>query len=141
LNEIAIEVGFETPRIFEAHSFEILKPELKELVGDAKFVSVLYRLFKLDKTQKEEENKEVIYRGSIESCSDQFKFDYKTTFQSDNPKSIDAATWNIINQSRFKDHFESRKAPCCSKPDLTKVENPFQVVKEIGLVKPTSGCC
>ena len=89
----------------------------------------------MDKTQKEEENKEVIYRGSIESCSDQFKvfifiknlcnknfknfqFDYKTTFQSDNPKSIDAATWNIINQSRFKDHFESRKAPCCSKPDL-----------------------
>lgn len=41
------EVGFRDPRQIEAHPIEVEDPELRDVVGNAKFFSVTFRLFKL----------------------------------------------------------------------------------------------
>ena len=48
-------------------------------VGDAEFVSVTYRLFKLPK-EVASEACDMIYEGGIRGAEDTFKFDYKYTF-------------------------------------------------------------
>ena len=50
------------------------------LPGEAKFVSVTYRLFKLPK-EASAEACEMIYEGDIRGCEDTFKFDHKYTFK------------------------------------------------------------
>ena len=47
--------------------------------GDAKFVATEYRLFKLP--EKREGPKQVIYKGNIAGCENEFAFDHQTTFR------------------------------------------------------------
>ncbi|XP_078483357.1 arsenite methyltransferase-like isoform X2 [Ciona intestinalis] len=72
LYEIAESVGFETPRVVSAHVVEVTKPELKKVTGDARFASVLYRLFKL-KPMENQESTQVIYNGGITGFEENFK--------------------------------------------------------------------
>jgi len=144
LNKMAIDTGFEIPRIYSAHSFDITKPELKKVVGDARFVSVTYRLFKLDQSKKETENKQVIYKGGVSGSEDSLKFDYKMEFATNKTVNIDHETWNLINQSRFSKLFQSNKAPCCVKVEKTQIENPFEIAEQGDFKTATSGgggCC
>lgn len=143
LNEISAQVGFETPRIYTAHAFDITKEELKKVVGDAEFVSVTYRLFKLDKSKCETEDKQIIYDGQILGCEDELKFDYKLSFTAQKPVTVEKDTYNLIKQSRFSPHFEARKAPCCAKPQKVVAEDPFEIVANGGdeMKAPSGGCC
>lgn len=45
---ICQKVGFTDPRMIAVDPIEINDPELKDIVGEAKFYSITYRLFKLD---------------------------------------------------------------------------------------------
>ena len=43
---LCVRTGFTDPRVLEGHEIEVLDPALRELLGEAKFYSITYRLFK-----------------------------------------------------------------------------------------------
>lgn len=128
LNKMAVDIGFEQPRIYSAHHFELTNPQLKKLVGDAKFVSAVYRLFKVDKSNKTNEYKQVIYNGGIVGSEDKLKLGFKLEFETNQQVTIDNDTWNIINQSRFNKYFQSSDVKLnCANVQTSEFENPFEV--------------
>ena len=44
---LCVATGFTDPRVLEGHEIEIRDPAIAELLGEAKFYSLTYRLFKL----------------------------------------------------------------------------------------------
>jgi len=138
-NNLCKEVGFSIPRIHSGHKFNVSKPEFKKILGDAKFASVTYRLFKLD--EKNESSKKIVYNGKLIGCEDSFKFDYFHDFKTDEAKFVDGETWEIINQSRYSSFFTEEKAPCCAKFYKTKYENPFELITKDGFEESNSGGC
>jgi len=60
--------GFMDPRLLEGHPIEIKDPELATLLGEAKFYSITYRLFKLPgllETLCEDYGQYAVYKGTI----------------------------------------------------------------------------
>uniref|UniRef100_H2XS53 Arsenite methyltransferase n=1 Tax=Ciona intestinalis TaxID=7719 RepID=H2XS53_CIOIN len=100
LYEIAESVGFETPRVVSANVVEVTKPELKKVTGDARFASVLYRLFK--------ESTQVVYNGGITGYEENFKLDREYFFTRDTPTNVDPVTSQILKQSRFNEEFSMK---------------------------------
>ncbi|XP_076809027.1 arsenite methyltransferase-like [Clavelina lepadiformis] len=140
LFDLAKDVGFETPRTFEYRDLKITKPDLKEVLGDAKFVSVMYRLFKLPK-DADRNASQVIYKGTITDNQDELKFDRKFTFKNGASVTIDGDTAAILKQSRFKEDFMFQKAPGCAKYSEIKEENPFDLLKSGGVTNEGGTCC
>uniref|UniRef100_H2Y8E5 Arsenite methyltransferase n=1 Tax=Ciona savignyi TaxID=51511 RepID=H2Y8E5_CIOSA len=142
LYDIAKSVGFETPRTLTVHPVEVHKPELKKVTGDAKFASVLYRLFKL-KPGFENEASQVIYNGSVTGFPDKLEFDRDYTFENGKAVTVDSVTSAILKQSRFADDFMMKKAPCCAKTTLVGEVDPFQILEESGekVDMRSQACC
>lgn len=141
LYTLAKDIGFTAPRLVTANYVNIDKPELKAAVGDAEFVSVTYRLFKMPKESTSEAS-EMIYDGDIRGCEDTFKFDHKYTFQREEMKVVDGDTASILLNTRFSEYFSTgnAKPKCCPNPSGKDEQiDPFQYVKDEGL--PAAGCC
>ncbi|KAJ8316865.1 hypothetical protein KUTeg_004769 [Tegillarca granosa] len=64
------------------------------LWGDARFVSVEYRLFKLPK-KCDQTSSQVIYNGEIPGYEDEFVFDFKTSFKPPSKKSTNDACCKV----------------------------------------------
>jgi len=141
-NKLCKEVGFSIPRVHSGHKFNVCKPEFKKILGDAKFASVTYRLFKLKESS--EDSKKIVYDGKLIGCDHSLKFDYHYEFKTEEAKFVDGETWKIINQSRYNTYFTNEKAPCCATFYKTKEENPFELITKDGFEESSStsgGCC
>lgn len=145
LVSIAEEMGFARPRIVSASEFDMGSKEFNEILGDAKFVSVTYRLFKLPNERLPATS--VIYDGEIEGAKDSFKLDYGHVFKTGDVVCVDSEISTILQKSRFKNEFTIQPATkkscgdntsCCSE-DKFNIVDPFQYVKEIG--NDEAGCC
>ena len=65
---IARRVGFEDPRVLDGAPIDVKDPQLIELVGEAKFTSVTYRLFKLPgllESLCEDYGQVAVYKGTV----------------------------------------------------------------------------
>uniref|UniRef100_H3AAR6 Arsenite methyltransferase n=1 Tax=Latimeria chalumnae TaxID=7897 RepID=H3AAR6_LATCH len=125
LLRIAQEVGFSTPRLVTAGPISVNNKDLLEVIGDYKFVSATYRLFKIPPDCPRTKC-EVIYSGSIRGFEKQLEFDANCTFQAGEVVEVDEETAAILKNSRFADKFmirpvgasETAAAPprgqCCS---------------------------
>lgn len=105
---LAKEAGFSDPRAVENSRIEIENPELEEKVGEIKFYSVTYRLFKLDKLESdcEDYGQAVSYKGTIETSKNVFKLDDHHLFEKGKIESVCGNTFRMLNETRFKDHFD-----------------------------------
>ena len=67
-------VGFADPRELKKSEIKIIDPALKDLLGNAKFYSITYRLFKLKdlEPQCEDYGQVAIYRGDMEGTQKHF---------------------------------------------------------------------
>uniref|UniRef100_UPI0037E8F3D7 arsenite methyltransferase isoform X2 n=1 Tax=Semicossyphus pulcher TaxID=241346 RepID=UPI0037E8F3D7 len=79
LLELAEEVGFSPPRLVTASIISVGNKELQGVLGDYKFVSATYRLFKVPKGNTKP--CQVIYNGNITGVEDCFEFDCQHTFK------------------------------------------------------------
>nr|CAB3223321.1 arsenite methyltransferase-like [Phallusia mammillata] len=142
LYNLAKEIGFEVPRVVTCSSLEITKPDLKEVVGDARFASVVYRLFKTHKDSNREIT-QVVYNGSITGCENEFKLDRHTTFPEGKPVIVSGRTLAILQNSRFKEDFLYKSAPCCATVAEIKEEDPFVILASADSKKLNNGaqCC
>ncbi|KAL3865074.1 hypothetical protein ACJMK2_006707 [Sinanodonta woodiana] len=135
LYRLAEEIGFSRPRLVRASEIPIEREDFKQVLGDARFVSVTYRLFKLpNETQPA---RQVIYKGEITGFPDQLNFDHQNVFQANDIVDVDEELSTILSASRFADEFEFQpvskhkkdtRSNCCTDKDVEV--DPFDYIAD-----------
>ncbi|XP_042341291.1 arsenite methyltransferase [Plectropomus leopardus] len=146
LLQLAEEVGFSPPRLVTANIITVDNKELQDILGDFKFVSATYRLFKVPKGNTKP--CQVIYNGSITGVEDSFQFDCQYTFKVNEVAEVDGELATILTKSRFTEDFTFQppggpSEPCGAKPKAGIVD-PFELVLQLEKQSPgsaTGGCC
>ncbi|XP_019844140.1 arsenite methyltransferase isoform X3 [Bos indicus] len=109
LSILAKKVGFCPPRLVTANFITVQNKELENVIGDCRFVSATFRLFKLPKTGPTQKC-QVIYNGGIRGHEKELIFDANFTF-----KDVVTDPFELAGRS---DSAESRSFPavggCCS---------------------------
>lgn len=105
---VANNAGFIDPRTVEDKPITINNPELEEKVGDIKFYSVTYRLFKLDalETSCEDYGHAIRYKGNILECEKGFLLDAHHYFPAGKILPVCGNTYMMLNDTRFRENFE-----------------------------------
>ncbi|XP_048249198.1 arsenite methyltransferase-like isoform X1 [Haliotis rufescens] len=144
LYTLAKEVGFSEPRLVTATPVPVTRDDFRQVLGDAQFVSVTYRLFKLPSTLQPK--RQVIYNGEIPGYEGEFKFDYQLTFKNGDAVSVGEEMSTILSASRFKDEFDfqpvSAPGNCCVPAMKVKVD-PFEYMAQLDAKGelPAPACC
>ncbi|MCK5424842.1 MAG: methyltransferase domain-containing protein [Emcibacter sp.] len=105
---ISKQAGFADPRLVEDRPLEITDPKLAPRVGNLRFYSATYRLFKLDdlETDCEDYGQAVVYQGSIADNEARFILDKNHDIETGHIFPVCGNTWRILQDTRFKDHFQ-----------------------------------
>lgn len=100
--------GFADPRLVEDRPLEITDPKLTPRVGNLKFYSATYRLFKLDSLESacEDYGQAVIYRGSIPDHPHRLVLDKHHHIETGKVFPVCGNTWRMLHDTRFAPHFE-----------------------------------
>lgn len=146
LLQLAEEVGFSSPRLVTATIITVDNKELQEILGDYKFISATYRLFKIPKGPTEP--CQVMYNGSITGVESSFQFDSQYTFQADKVVEVDGELAKILTKSRFAEDFTLQPPGGSSERCGVKVKastvDPFELAPLLEKQQPgsaTGGCC
>lgn len=99
--------GFMDPRLVESSPITIENEQLEERVGNIKFYSATYRLFKLETLEPacEDYGQAVIYNGGIENHPNQLTLDGHHTIETGRIFPVCGNTFSMLNESRFKPFF------------------------------------
>jgi len=105
---ICREVGFTAPRALSTSLITVNDPELEKILGQAKFYSITYRLFKASDLEDTEEDygQTVVYKGSIPGTKHGYQLDDKNFFEANKTVPISGNTASILSQSWLSPHFE-----------------------------------
>ncbi|XP_061049753.1 arsenite methyltransferase [Eubalaena glacialis] len=101
---LAQKIGFCPPRLVTANFITVQNKELENMIGDCRFVSATFRLFKLPKTGPTKRC-QVIYNGGITGHEKELIFDANFTFKKDETAEVDEETAAILKNSRFAQDF------------------------------------
>ncbi len=104
----ARKAGFSDPRVAEDEPITIENQELEEKVGNIKFFSVTYRLFKIDGLEQycEDYGQAVRYKGTLSSEKDNFYLDEHHEFPKGKIMSVCGNTYRMLNDTRYQKHFD-----------------------------------
>ncbi len=102
------KAGFTDPRSIENHPITIENAEVQDKVGDIKFFSVTYRLWKLEGLDSdcEDYGQSVRYKGTIEGKSSSFDLDDHHNFPCGKMMTVCGNTFKMLKETRFAKHFE-----------------------------------
>ena len=100
--------GFTDPRSVESRPIGVENEELEALIGDIKFFSVTYRLFKIDGLEKdcEDYGQAVMYKGGIDHVGQSFTLDGHHIFPKGKVMPVCGNTYKMIHDTRYSEHFE-----------------------------------
>tara|TARA_R110000751_G_scaffold78031_6_gene157313 strand:+ start:796 stop:1845 length:1050 start_codon:yes stop_codon:yes gene_type:complete len=100
--------GFLDPRLVEDRPLEITDPAIAAKLGNARFFSATYRLFKLPELEPacEDYGQAVIYRGSIPDAPHHFQLDKHHFIETGRIFPVCGNTWRMLNDTRFAEHFQ-----------------------------------
>ncbi len=100
--------GFADPRLVEDRPLLVTDPALAERVGNLRFYSATYRLFKLDALESacEDYAQAVIYRGTVAEHPHRFVLDKHHDIAKGKVVRVCGNTWRMLNESRFARHFD-----------------------------------
>ncbi|NXF33696.1 AS3MT methyltransferase, partial [Nyctibius bracteatus] len=104
LYSIAEEVGFSPPCLVTASPITIGNKELEGIIGDCRFVSATFRLFKVPGSSQAGPG-QVIYNGGIVGHERELVFDANFTFKEGEVVDVDAEMAAILRSSRFAEEF------------------------------------
>ncbi|CAL8330323.1 unnamed protein product [Lota lota] len=146
LLQLAEEVGFRPPRLVTASPITIDNSELQNILGDFKFISATYRLFKVPAGACKPS--QVMYDGNITGLENSFTFDSQYTFKVNEVVAVEGEVAEILNHSRFSDEFTMQPPggptqPCVVGPKADIV-NPFELSQQRRSAVPgssTRSCC
>jgi arsenite methyltransferase len=102
------KVGFIDPRSVSSEVITIENDDLKNKLGNIKFLSITYRLFKLPSLESECEDyaQSVTYKGSIPESPESFVLDNNHTFVQNKRTAVCGNTFDMLEKSRLSSHFE-----------------------------------
>lgn len=105
---LARQSGFNDPRLVEDRPLEINDEKLAAKVGNAKFYSATYRLFKIPALENscEDYGQAVRYRGGIAHNPDFFSLDKHHFIETGKVFPVCGNTWHMLRESRFADYFD-----------------------------------
>lgn len=105
---ICRDVGFTDPRVLSTDIVEVTDPELKEVVGEAVFYSITYRLFKLPglETECEDYGQVAIYKGTIPGHSHSYVLDDHHVFETGRPVLVCGNSASMVGESWLGRHFD-----------------------------------
>nr|XP_055155786.1 arsenite methyltransferase isoform X2 [Nyctereutes procyonoides] len=151
---LAQKIGFCPPRLVTANLITVQNKELERVIGDCRFVSATFRLFKLPKTGPAERC-QVIYNGGITGHEKELIFDANFTFKEGEIIEVDKETAAILKNSRFAQDFLIRPIgetlPTCSGCSALEskgiITDPFTLAGQSDSMKSrcspdvAGGCC
>lgn len=102
------ECGFKDPRLVKSRPLAIENAKLQEKLGDRRFYSATYRLFKLDALEPacEDYGQAVRYKGTIEHHRDKFVLDEHHVIETGKMFPVCGNTYRMLADTRFAEHFE-----------------------------------
>lgn len=105
---LAHQTGFADPRLMEDRPLAITDPALAARVGNLRFFSATYRLFKLDdlETACEDYGQAVIYRGTMPEHPHRFVLDKHHDIATGKVFPVCGNTWRMLHDTRFAPHFD-----------------------------------
>ena len=108
--DVARRAGFPDPRLVTERSVAIEDDELRDKVGDIRFSSATYRLFKVPGLERTNENygQTARYLGSIAQQPDRVTFDRDHGFDVDDVVPVSGNTARMLAGSRLAPHFDIR---------------------------------
>lgn len=151
---LAQKIGFSPPRLVSANIITIQNKELENMVGDCRFASATFRLFKVPETGPMQKC-QVIYNGRIIGHEKELVFDANFTFKEGEASEVDGHTAAILKNSRFAPDFqfgpsEQKPAACRGGAGLQAedlISDPFKLAEDPDKFKSrcpanmTSSCC
>ncbi|AEI15678.1 Arsenite methyltransferase [Flexistipes sinusarabici DSM 4947] len=104
---LARRAGFNDPRIMTSREIEITNKKVQNLVGNARFYSVKYRLFKIDGLEDacEDYGHVAIYKGGLKYSENKFILDEEHVFEKNKPERVCGNTALMLSESRFRNYF------------------------------------
>jgi arsenite methyltransferase len=105
---LARRCGFADPRLVEDRPIAITDPALAARVGNIRFHSATYRLFKLGGLEPECEDygQAVVYRGGIPGQEQRFVLDKHHAIEAGRVFPVCGNTWRMLHDTRFAPHFD-----------------------------------
>lgn len=105
---IAKKAGFTDPRAVENKPVTVENEDLEALIGDIKFYSVTYRLFKIDGLESdcEDYGQAVVYMGTIAESPQSMLLDDHHIFPKGKMMTVCGNTYRMLNETRYANHFE-----------------------------------
>lgn len=99
--------GFADPRLVSDRELAITDPLLAKRIGNLRFFSADYRLFKLPSLESacEDYGQAVIYRGTIPEHPDRFVLDKHHDIETGRVFPVCGNTWHMLHSTRFQSHF------------------------------------
>lgn len=105
---LAQRQGFADPRLVEDRPLVVTDSVLADKLGNLRFFSATYRLFRLDglETACEDYGQAVIYRGGIAQQPHRFVLDKHHGIEAGRVFPVCGNTWRMLHDTRFAPHFE-----------------------------------
>jgi arsenite methyltransferase len=100
--------GFTDPRLVDDRPITIDNSELTEKIGNIRFYSATYRLFKLNELELacEDHGQSVVYRGTVLYHPHAFVLDKHHFIETGKQFPVCGNTWRMLHDTRFIDHFD-----------------------------------
>jgi len=100
--------GFSDPRVVSWRSLEVRNEEIQDLIGNAVFYSVTYRLWKIDGLEDacEDYGHVAVYRGGCMEFPHAFPLDKDHIFEKNRPERVCGNTAKMLGETRFSRYFE-----------------------------------
>ncbi|KAJ2852023.1 hypothetical protein IWW36_000602 [Coemansia brasiliensis] len=137
---IVTEIGFLFPRILTITPVDVYDPQLKQLVGNIKYFSITYRLFKLNE-QTRDNGKDTgyiaTYLGTITGHEDKYVLDIDNTFERNVPVHVSGSTGRILKSSWLADFFNVEES---SEEVTTEISSAAMLIKVNAFGCSASSC-
>ena len=106
-HHLAKRHGFADPRLVEDRPIAITDPKLAAKLGNTRFYSATYRLFKLDDLEPacEDHGQAVIYHGGIAAAPHTFVLDKHHHIETGKVFPVCGNTYRMLHDSRFAPYF------------------------------------
>ena len=104
----AKNAGFADPRVAEDKPVTVENAELEALLGDIKFYSVTYRLFKIDGLESdcEDYGQAIRYKGNVIGCENAFDLDDHHHFPKGKIMSVCGNSFKMLHDTRYQHAFD-----------------------------------
>ena len=105
---VAKQAEFRDPRLVEDRPLGVTDEKLAARLGQAKFFSATYRLFKIDDLEPmcEDYGQAVVYKGGIQGAEDVFVLDKHHAIERGKVFPVCGNTWKMLKATRFSPYFD-----------------------------------